>query len=309
MKTNLAHLLLSYFTLLLPAIAISQKPFSENDLDFRSKRYIFTGSPIITKSDLEGNELSHDQFYKVRAQINSTFTVIEQYHAQYLIQVIDYNISKGMFESEYNHVQNLEKSLKYNTVTPAATFNSFRAATDTSGKTEVAKVAQPNEAYFLVTKDDLEKFAVEYNPKPRFEFAFGTISYLARMRPGVSGSPGKWTTDLSLGLAAGASWNINKNNSLGLLAGVAITKISLDSLSTRGVVTSVSEKPALTPNLNLLYSYKNFSVGVGVGMDWINDESKESRAWIYNNRLFYAVGFGINIFRSNNEEETAAEDQ
>ncbi|MCB0524157.1 MAG: hypothetical protein R3A50_07075 [Saprospiraceae bacterium] len=73
---------------------------------------------------------------------------------------------------------------------------------------------------------------------------------------------------------------------------------------------TTGKKPALTPSLNLLFSFQNFSIGFGKGMDWINADSAESTSWIYNKKICYAVGFGINIFRSSsNESTTAREDQ
>ncbi len=142
-----------------------------------------------------------------------------------------------------------------------------------------------------------------FNPKPSYEFTYGTITYLARIRQAVDSVPGRWSSDLNLGLTAGIKKNLPNNMSISFSGGISFTRINLDSISTRGIVKSSLDKPALTTSLNLLFSYKSFSLGVGRGWDWINEDSKESKAWVYNKKGFWSIAFGFNIFNSENNDK------
>ena len=288
----------------------AQEKINLDDVKLDRSIYIFYGTPTITKSDEAGTALGTDDFKKTIPPIYSTFTIHKKLDANtYIIRFRSWSTQKGIFESDGNHKKNLMKALTYNYVVPTGTLTTFQGKTKTDDKTNIV-TSLKEEAFFTIAVQDLKDYAYVYNPKPKYEFNYGTISYLGRMRPKVGDVSGRWSTDLNLGLTAGLRRNIGKNVGLSLLAGLAITRINLDSISTNGIVRSTSEKPAFTPSLNMLFSFQNFSVGFGIGMDWINEDSKETSAWIYNKKLFYAVGFGINIFRtSSNENGTTKQDQ
>jgi hypothetical protein len=288
----------------------SQDKINLDDIKLDRSVYIFYGTPDVIKTDDKGNPLTTDDFLNSTAPNNSTFTIHKKMDDDtYIIRFRSWSTRKGLFEDDANFNKKLTKALKYNYVVPAGTFATFQKKIKPSERLDVVTTLA-EEAFFTVSTQDLKEYAYIYNPKPRYEFNYGTISYLARMRPKIGLISGKWSTDLNLGLTAGLRRNFGNNIGLSILAGLAITKINLDSVSTNGTIKSTSEKPAFTPSLNMLFSYQNFSVGFGIGMDWINEDSKETSAWIYNKKIFYAVGFGINIFRtSSNEKTTASQDQ
>ncbi|SHF76666.1 hypothetical protein [Flavobacterium defluvii] len=279
----------------------SQEKINFDDIKLDISKFIFYGKPDITKCDGSGTVLESDDYAATNAPLYSTFTIHKKQGDNYIISFLDWSTSKSMFKSEDTYNKNLVKALTYNYLAPKGTFEAFNSKTKSNDK-NITVTTLRKEAFYLISKNDLKEYAYKYDPKPSYEFNYGTISYLARMRPKVGNIPGKWSTDLNLGLTAGVRKNIGKNFGLSLLAGIGITKISLDSISTKGVVKTTSEKPALTPSLNLLFSYQNFSIGFGAGMDWINEDSKESSAWIYNNKIFYGIGFGINIFQSSSNQ-------
>jgi hypothetical protein len=299
---------MTYFLVLLlfHFASYAQRKINLNDVKFDISTYIFYGQPTLEKTDGEGRPLTADEFATVSAPLYSTFTIHKAVDNDetYIIKFKRWSTRHGVFESKQTHVSNLKKALIYNHVVPKETTSTFNAKS--KGEKSDLVIGLEEEAYFEISKDDLLKYAYEYNPLKRLEFSYGTISYLARMRSKVGDIPGKWTTDLNLGVTAGVRLNFTKNVGLSLLGGLAISKINLDSISTKGLIKNTSEKPAFTPSLNLLFSYQNFSVGFGIGMDWINQDSPETKEWIYNNQIFYSIGFGINIFKtSDNESEQA----
>lgn len=286
-----------------------QQKINFEDIKFDISKFIFYGTPSLTKCNEKGSPLgAADEFTILTAEMHSTFYIHRKLNeSTYVIRFIPYSTKKGLFESKDTHEKNLNKAERFNYLTPPNTTNSIAAKKKESQKSSIVRNLV-DDAFFIISLQDLKDYAYQYNPVQKYDFSIGTISYLARMRPEVKGVASRWSTDLSLGVAAGIRRNYGENAGLSLLMGIAVTKISLDATSTGGVVTGSTEKPALTPNLNLLFTYKIFSVGVGVGLDWINEDSPETKAWIYNKRAFYAVGFGINIF-SQSTGKTAKQDQ
>lgn len=297
-------------TLLLPALfmlalqlpAHAQVRINLDDVKFDLSRYIFYGRPPITKCSEDGTALSGDEHYQTTAELYSTFTVHRKLaDGNYVIRFEAYSTNKGVFEKQSHHEENLRKAMKFNFVAPAGTTNNFQSS---DNKASLVKNLL-SEAFFIVSEQGLKDFAYVYNPRSNYEFSYGTISYLARIRPRVDDTPGKWSTDFNLGLTAGIRGNYGKNVGVSLLFGISITKVVLDSFSTRGYVRTTSEKPSFTPSLNALISYRNFTIGFGAGMDWISENTEN---WLYNRRLFFAVGFGINIFSSSADSDTTVDD-
>lgn len=288
----------------------AQEKINLDDIRLDRSVYIFYGSRPIIKSDEAGIALATDDISSTTAPMFSTFTIHKKKDANtYVIRFQSWSTKKGIFESESNHNKNLTKALTYNYLAPTGTQNTFQGKSKIDDKTAFV-VGLREEAFFTISTEDLKNYAYVYKPKPKTEFNYGTISYLARIRPKIGGVNSRWSTDLNLGLTAGIRKNYGKNIGLSLLGGLSITKVNLDSISTNGAIMTTSEKPALTYSLNLLFSYQNFSIGFGIGKDWINADSKETSSWIYNKKIFYSIGFGINIFRSSsNENTTARQDQ
>lgn len=100
----------------------------------------------------------------------------------------------------------------------------------------------------------------------------------------------------NLGFAYGIKRNFNKNWGVAALGGISFSKAKIDSLSTSPSIDKNIEKISLSPTLNILCNYKNFFIGIGAGFDWINLDDEESKKWVYNKKIFYAIGIGMNLF-------------
>lgn len=281
------------------SVGFAQTPVTESNIKYNQQTYIMYGRPEIIKVDRGGTRL--DPSNTVISDLNMTFKILNTFEEGGVtycqIQVVEYasDIKKLIFNVYSSAVGNME-------------YTTLKNETKDKIKTYIEQSTQ--KVYFLITKEDLLKYGFVYDPTPLTEFTFGTVTYLTRIRPGIDGGRMRWSNDLSLGLAAGVKINATKNSAFSLLGGLSISKVSLDELSTRGKATQVIEKPALTPNLNIMYSYKIFSLGLGFGWDLINEDTEESKAWVYNGKLFYGLCFGINIFQNHGEGSTttAAQD-
>lgn len=306
--------------LLMSVSMFGQEIINVDAIKYNNDVFIFQeGMPTITQCSDVGVTTATTQ----QAPLNSTFTICRKVagSTDFVIKFNKWKTqSKGIFYNKPLN-DNIAKSRVFNYVdyvAPAPIGGAASPAvrktflkTDDGSKsvklTSVAPVANEvivDDAYFRISKSDLLLYAKKYNPIPKVDFTFGTIAYLARIRPRVAGISSKWSTDLAGGVSYGPRYRFNKNWGVSLLGGVNITKVNLDAISTRGYLTDTTvEKVALTPMLNTLINYKNFTFGGAIGFDWINEDTEESKAWVYNKKLFWSFGIGFNIFTSTEEQK------
>ncbi len=292
--------------MLLAVISWGQEKISLNKIDYGNSQYIFTESTLIAECDLEGNKNGNNE----RAPINAIFVISGNKDDNYIIKFLKWkenknNISNNLkyYYKQINQNRNAhnEKVVQeFNLLTGKA---NDKISNIRNNDNESAETIEIIETYFLLSKIDLLTAASTYTPIPKYEFVFGTIGYLVRIRPATSGFSSNWSTDLNLGIAYGAKVNFNKNWGISALGGLSLSKIKIDSLSTSPSINKSIEKVTLSPTVNVLLNYKNFFVGLGVGYDWLNLDTEESKRWIYNRKPFYALGIGINLFSSNNGKE------
>ena len=151
-----------------------------------------------------------------------------------------------------------------------------------------------NIRFFLISKDEFLTYAEEYTKTSKFEFSFGTFTYPFKFRPQKS----YFTSNLSLGSSVAGKYQLNKNNSIGVIIGLSLSSVTLDSASTKGVVKTSTDRPALTPSIGAVYAYKNINFTLGWGWDFINRPSPVERSWIYHGKNWIGFGIGINLFNT-----------
>jgi hypothetical protein len=303
--------------------------------------FIFEGRPAIHQYlETENPAIASKSDLPV---LNSTFTIVKKLPKAgnnpdgYIIEFNEWRtIGRSFLGIGGNALnENIKKARAYNYnditnkgITADNTINLInfnietgkkKVATLTIDKANYKNVPQTNAneiiaetKYFFITDEDLLANAKKYNPKPSIDFTFGAIAYLIKVRPSVGKDiSSKWTTDLAGGITYGPRFRIKENWGVSVLGGLTLSKINMDSISTRGFVKNkIVEKIALTPTLNLLFSYKNFSFGGALGMDWINDDTAEAASWVYNKKLFWTVGIGFNLFTSgDNQTKTNTSNQ
>ena len=303
----------------------AQTPINVDQAKFYVTEYIFLGQPLLFKCDVHGvpvDTAADKAMNKFRIDKTLVFIIVDSFtnangddHSRYyVIRFNDFKLKKGLFTSKTSYDRRKASIIKYNL---KGTYDQYTK--DSSGHTlalsEIKKESlatymedESNRAYFAIKEDDLKKYAYLYEPLTRYEFAVGTVNQLARIRPRVDTTKGFWGSDLNLGLSAGIKYNLTKNAGLTFLGGIAISKVVIDSISTRGFLTSNRSGVALTPSINLLFGYKNFSMGAALAVDFVNEDSQDVKHWIYNRRGYFGIAFGINIFTTSPDGTTPKAD-
>ena len=321
MRTRL--LILTFFGIVLNYSTLyAQEKINFDDLQVQDVFIFSKKQPNIRKCKRDGTLLAPVQSYP--APINATFNIIDKSGANdYIIQInfwktkniiknpLTNNIAKALLYN-YNDISAPAVLALRNASIPVEKLNTS-TGTKYSTKDRTSKTDEifVEDAYFLISKNDLLLSAVTYNPESKINFVFGTVAYLIKVRPRVSGGiDSRWESFSSVGITYGPQFKLNKNWGISTLGGLAFSKINLDKESVRSTDVNyvVPEKIAVTPSFNLLFNYKQFSFGGALGMDWINQNKDETNKWIYNKKLFWTVGLGFNLFTSGETNTTEVAD-
>jgi len=156
--------------------------------------------------------------------------------------------------------------------------------------------AQDNVRFFLLAKNTMTASCSEYVYTSSWTIYFGTITTPFKFRF----KPFLFTTNLSLGAAICFQKTFHKDFSWGIIPGLSLSSVTLDSFSTRGTVTTSSDRPAITPSVHGMLGYRNINLLVGIGWDFINKTSTIEESWIYQGKMWMGVGIGISLFAASN---------
>ena len=181
------------------------------------------------------------------------------------------------------------KFRKYNDATKRSAFN-FK--TSAAGTQEVA--------FFLLPKAVFDASCSEYKYEQRWDINFGALTTPFKFRS----SPFLFTTNLNLGTAVSWQRKFFKNWTIGLVGGLSLSSVALDSFSTKGTVSSVTERPAVTPSFHGMIGYKNINLTLGIGWDFINRPTGIEESWIYHGKSWIGIGLGVSLFNANNNAST-----
>lgn len=167
---------------------------------------------------------------------------------------------------------------------------------------------------------DPEKKARRYFLIDKKEFVAKTIPYYSRSRkPAITAGavllPIKmrfnefdFSKDITLGPVVGAKWRMSHydENYFSILVGFGITSITLDSISTKGKIASITDRPALTPSLGFVFEFHtNVQIGIFAGIDCLS--ARENTNWIYNKKPWLSIGLGYNILSKSSEQKNIKE--
>nr|WP_315417432.1 hypothetical protein [uncultured Pedobacter sp.] len=149
--------------------------------------------------------------------------------------------------------------------------------------------------FFVLDKDVFQKSCSEYEKK--WDIAFGTFTTPFKIR----NKPFLFTTDLNLGASISFRRRFSQNFYWGVIGGLSLSSVKLDSLSTNGTVKTPSDRPAITPSINGLLGYKNINLIFGVGIDYISQTSKIEQSWVYHKKPWFGIGIGVSLFNGHAE--------
>ncbi|MDN3579287.1 hypothetical protein [Mucilaginibacter flavus] len=154
--------------------------------------------------------------------------------------------------------------------------------------------------YFILTQRDKATSVSEYTKGQNWSVNFGTFTAPFKFRPTKS----VWKDNVSFGTTVSAQYKLSKDWSVGGVLGFSLSSVSLDSASTNGYTKTSTDRPAYSPSLSGLISYKNINFTLGGGIDWINRPTPLERSWIFHGKPWIGLGIGVNLF-TNKEAQTA----
>jgi len=175
-----------------------------------------------------------------------------------------------------------------------------------------------NVRYFTLPIDSVNQVSTEEVSLPNWDITFGilTTPFKIRFRKFA------FSNNAGIGTAVYFQKKFNKNWSWGVVPGISLTSVTLDAASTNvhpdGTVsaplskssatmplTTSSTRPAFTPSLSYVISYKTINFTIGAGCDFISKPteiatgSNPEAGWIYNGKPWLGIGFGVSLFGNN----------
>lgn len=150
-----------------------------------------------------------------------------------------------------------------------------------------------NKKYFILTRNDKINSCSD-NTDSNWTISYGALVTPFKFRPTKS----LFTSNLNLGSSVYFQYKLSKDWSHGVVVGISLSSVSLDSLSTNYKIKTNSDRPALTPSISYVLSCKNISFTLGIGADYINKTSVIEQSWIFNGKPWIGFGIGINLFNS-----------
>jgi hypothetical protein len=161
----------------------------------------------------------------------------------------------------------------------------FNFNTDNSGNEKEPK-------FFVLEKSVFDKSCSEYIQRWNINFGALTTPFKFRRDPFL------FTTNLNLGTSVSFQKIFSINFTWGIVAGLSLSSVTLDSFSTKGIVLVSTERPAVTPSISGMIGYKNINLTVGFGWDLINKTSALEKSWAYDGKKWIGIGLGVSLFNS-----------
>lgn len=253
------------------------------------KVYIFNQNDTVVNSTALGQKIGPP----IVAYKGTRFTIehIDSLNGNLTIKFLPF---KALIQNNANSTQrytpaSLASRAQYNFLTDPLTISGIspraaRAAElDPSGNTR----------YFEITNSQASVSISSYaDTVARWTVSLGALTTPFKLRP----SKGLFTSNLNLGTAVSIQYQASVNWAIGGIIGLSLSSVTLDSASTGGLLSTPSERPAITPSFSALVSYKNINFTLGVGIDYINTETNIEKAWIFNKKPWIGFGIGLSLF-------------
>ncbi|MFK7905425.1 MAG: hypothetical protein AB8B69_09885 [Chitinophagales bacterium] len=149
--------------------------------------------------------------------------------------------------------------------------------------------------YFLMDKTDFKtKNQKRYSMKPSIAIGAAAVPFKIRRDPFL------FTNDVGVGSVFGPKFRLspyNNKNFYSIVAGIGLSSIVLDSISTEGTITddSVSKKvSSLTVSSGVVFDFGGIEIGAFMGWDFI--DNNDNINWRYQDKPWLSVGFGYSLF-------------
>lgn len=263
---------------------ISFVSFSQETIQkYKGKTYIFDAYEQAKECDYMGAN-PKDPITVLKGSLFTVERVTD--NGDLVIKFLTWHLPKASAKNRYDIA--LDNREKYNFKSdPSKGVNSLTKQND-------------NVKFFLLEKNIFDKSCSEYTIQQRWNITFGTLTTPFKFRH----DPFLFTTNLNLGTSVSFQKKFFTNWSWGIVAGLSLSSVVLDSFSTKGIVMTSTDRPAVTPSLHGMIGYKNINITLGIGWDIINKTSTLENSWIYNGKRWIGVGIGVSLFNSSSTPET-----
>lgn len=146
--------------------------------------------------------------------------------------------------------------------------------------------------YFVITRAQFD-FKAKPLVRKRIDFSFGNVVAPMKIRT----NPSHFSKDFMLGPTFGVKYENAKQKELTInfLLGAGLSAVTIDSLTTDGRFPSSLESLAFTPSIGMVVQFGTAQVGLFAGLD-IAGEQSITKNWIYDQKIWLALGFGYAIF-------------
>jgi hypothetical protein len=237
--------------------------FSQETIQkYKGKTYIFDAFEQVQECDVMGGNVSANFTIVLKGSLFTIIRVPDDTHV--VVKFLEWGTKESDKRDKYNF-----------------TINAITKAKD--------------EKFFLLDKTILDNSCSEYTFQQRWDITFGTLTTPFKFRH----DPFLFTTNLNLGTSVSFQKKFYTNWSWGVVAGLSLSSVALDSFSTKGFVMTPTERPAVTPSLSGMIGYKNVNLTIGIGWDFINKTSTLEESWGYHGKRWIGIGLGVSLFNSN----------
>lgn len=149
---------------------------------------------------------------------------------------------------------------------------------------------------YFVDQDDL----TEIHKKKNGSLVSGTLLAPIKIRPKEETIPWELSTDITLGQYIGYRLPISKTNAYYLIPaltlGTSLLSINSSNTNPEG---ETSTTLGLTWSAGILLDLNGFNAGFMLGKDYA--PGRAGKDWIYNEKTWFSLGFGINLTLKNED--------
>ncbi|MGZ3755452.1 MAG: hypothetical protein ACXVAY_01110 [Mucilaginibacter sp.] len=221
------------------------------------------------------------------------------------------NQPKNLLESDNKAVLNEDSAKKMEIIVKRNAYNFIKYANQAYAPESISAPFD-NRRFFTIAKDTVDQFSTIYQKTQTWDINFGILTMPFKLRFNSFA----FTSNTGLGTAVYFQKKSRENWTWGFAGGFSLSSVTLDAASTfihadgtagstTTAITTSTTRPAFTPSVSFVLSYKTINFMVGSGADFISKPNGIATAtnpeagWIYNGKPWIGIGFGINIFGNN----------
>lgn len=250
--------------------------------------FILNGPVILQECDLNG-----DITGKVRKLIpeNLKFTILEVIRDSYLISFWELADERSLL-AEYSKL-----SKPINTLALSTSNRKILSKYELYDKA-IRDGSAGTKRYFLIRKTLLDSVASKI--VKRWSPVYGSAVLPFKLRT----QTGEFKKDITISGLGGLKVSSTRGHlSFAAVTGIGITSVSVDSLSTFGVIKKSEDRAAITIPVGIVVEWRKLQLGIYGGADWLSKSNLDN--WRYQGKNWWAIGIGFSIF---SEEKPAKEE-